>query len=87
LALRRRVVLATLLGVFVLASVQQANACACCSAQGDRMDLVSKLDSFYSDELSHLRFGNTAELFLGEADPDMVKGIATPAARYDLQAS
>jgi hypothetical protein len=51
------------------------------------VELVSPLDSFYSDELSHLRFGNTAELFLGEADPDMVKGIATPAAKYDLQAS
>jgi hypothetical protein len=71
----------------VFAATQLANACACCSSRGERMDLLSPLDSFYSDELSHLRFGDTAELFLGEADPEDVKGIATPAAKYDLQAS
>jgi hypothetical protein len=34
-----------------------------------------------------LRFGPKAELFLGEAEPETVKGITTPAEKYDLQAA
>jgi hypothetical protein len=64
---------------------QDAGACACCTSPGERTDLSMKLGSYHSDELSHLRFGPKAQLFLGEAEPETVKGITTPAEKYDLQ--
>ena len=66
---------------------QEARACACCTSPGARTDLVVKLESGHADELNRLRFGPQAELFLGEADPESVKGITTPAEKYDLQAA
>lgn len=75
-----------LIAFLAYAPWQKASACACCTSSGERSDLVVKLESGHADELSRLRFGPTAELFLGEADPDSVKGISTPSARYELQA-
>ncbi len=66
---------------------QGALACACCSATGERTDLVMPLGASYIQDLESLRFDKTAELFLGEADPEMVKGIATPSDKYDLHAA
>jgi hypothetical protein len=34
-----------------------------------------------------LRFDSAAELFVGEATPDEIKGISTPSERYKLQVS
>ena len=64
---------------------QEARACACCTSPGERFDLAMKLESGHTEELSRLRFGPKAELFLGEAEPETVKGITTPAEKYDLQ--
>jgi hypothetical protein len=77
-----------LMAVFlVFAATQQAAACACCSSVGERSELTVKLNSGHVAELERLRFERTAQLFLGEADPDSVKGIATPSDRYELDAS
>jgi hypothetical protein len=64
-----------------------ALACACCTNTGERTDLVMPLNSGHMDEIAKLRFDKTATLFLGEADPESVKGITSPASRYALQVS
>ena len=84
---RTRGLLPALSAVLLLcAAWRDARACACCTSVGERTDLVMKFESYYSDEIQRLRFSATAQLFLGEADPESVKGIATPSERYDLQA-
>jgi hypothetical protein len=77
--------LLALIALLASAPWQDADACACCTSPGERADLVVKLESGHAEELSRLRFGPKAELFLGEAEPETVKGITTPAAKYDLQ--
>ena len=76
------------LTVALLLSVGRAPAlaCACCTSVGERMDLAMPLNAGHVEELQRLRFEKIAQLFLGEADPDSVKGIATPSERYDLDA-
>jgi hypothetical protein len=69
------------------AAWQSALACACCSNPGDRTDIVMKLDKGYVEELAQLRFERTAMLFLGEAEPDTVKGITTASEKYELEAA
>src|ERR1700738_2821840 len=70
-----------------LATWQDALACACCSSTGKRTDIVTKLDTNRVEQLGQLRFDPAATLFLGEADPESVKGIATPSEKYQLQAA
>ncbi len=77
--------LLALIALLASAPWQDAGACACCTSIGERTDLVMKLDKGYVEELERLKFEPTATLFLGEADPEMVKGITTPAAQYNLQ--
>jgi len=75
--------------IVLLASAfwQEVSACACCTSPGERTDLSMKLESYHSDELDPLRFSPKAQLFLGEAEPETVKGITTPAGKYNLQAA
>lgn len=75
--------LAVLASLFL--SLQDAHACACCTNTGQRHDAVETLDSDRLDEIGRLRFGPVAQLFTGEADPDMIEGIATPSSRYNLR--
>lgn len=70
-----------------VAAVGEASACACCTNTGQRNIAVDKLDPGRLDEVRKVRFGGTARLFLGEAEPEFVKGIATPAERYTLTAA
>lgn len=64
---------------------RQAQACACCTNEGQRYVGVEKLDARRRDELSRLAFKSEAQLFTGEAEPADVKGIATPSSRYDVK--
>jgi hypothetical protein len=61
-------------------------ACACCSNKGQRNVNVDALDQSKRALLEELRFADRAELFLGEADPDSVEGIANPSSSYVLEA-
>jgi hypothetical protein len=71
----------------MFAAGPDALACACCTSTGTRTDVVMKLNSGYVAELERLRFDRTAQLFLAESEPETVRGITTPAEKYDLQAS
>lgn len=77
--------LALCAALFAGAASQDAIACACCTSTGERFDLVTKVDKYHVEELQRVRFDGKAVLFLGEAEPEMVKGISTPAARYELK--
>ncbi len=80
-----------LAALFVVTALGAASdgafACACCTSAGERTDLIMRISSSHVAELRQLRFDKTAALFLGEADPESIKGIATPAEKYDVQAA
>jgi hypothetical protein len=61
-----------------------AYACACCTNTGQRNVAVYTLENFRRAEIDLVRFGPEARLYTGEADPEMIKGIATPSSRYAL---
>jgi hypothetical protein len=75
--------------VFVMlcffAAFDRAIACACCADAGSRVVTVEKLDAPRLDKIDQLRFGKTAELFVGEGDVNAVKGIASASEHYDLE--
>lgn len=73
--------------VLAIATWRAAFACACCTNIGQRNVGTVRLDAYKLDEINRLRFAREAKLFTGEADPSDVRGIATPAARYDLTAA
>ena len=70
-----------------LVAPREALACACCSHQGQRNVNVEALDQGKRALLEELRFADSAKLYLGEADPDSVAGIANPSAAYALEAA
>ena len=70
-----------------LAAPREAHACACCTNPGQRNVDVEALDQGKRALLEELRFADAAKLFLGEADPDSVKGIANPSTDYTLNAA
>jgi hypothetical protein len=63
-----------------------ALACACCSHPGQRNVNVEPLEESKRVVLEELRFADKAKLYLGEADPDSVEGIAEASSRYALKA-
>ena len=74
-----------LLSVILLAlGVGEAQACACCTNQGQRYTGVQKLDASRREQLGQLRFNAAATLYTGERDTTDIKGIATPASDYEL---
>jgi hypothetical protein len=76
-----------LLAAFLsLGAPSAANACACCSHQGQRNVNVVAFDQSKRAVLEELRFADEAELYLGEADPDSVEGIANASSAYALKA-
>jgi hypothetical protein len=72
--------------MLLLAGLDGAYACACCTEIGQRYVGVQKLDSFRVEEIDKLRFADTAQLYIGVGDADDIKGIASPTGDYSLQA-
>jgi hypothetical protein len=79
---------AALLGVAALAvaTFNAAQACACCTNPGQRTVDVVKLDAGLREQLMQMRFADTAQPFVGEADTADIKGITPPSERYALNA-
>jgi hypothetical protein len=63
-------------------------ACACCAHPGEyQIDFV-KPDEFKLSVIKRIRFGTKAELWTGEADPEVAaEGLAHPADSYSLTGS
>ncbi len=61
-----------------------AQACACCTNPGQRMVALEPLAASRLANLQGLQFARAAQLYLGEADTDSIRGITTPSEHYDL---
>jgi hypothetical protein len=70
----------------ILASFAPADtfACACCSNSGHYSIRTYKPEEFHLDILQEMKFDKTAELFLTEADFEMIKGL--DAIREEMSA-
>ena len=63
-------------------------ACACCAHPGEYQIGFVKPDAYKLSVMKRIRFGTTANLFTGEAEPDdAAKGLAHPADTYSLSGS
>ena len=63
-------------------------ACACCAHPGEYPIDFVKPDEFKLSVIKRIRFGTKAELWTGEADPELAaKGLAHPADSYSLTGS
>src|SRR6266498_3272016 len=63
-------------------------ACACCAHPGEYQINFVKPDAYKLSVMKRMRFGTTAYLFTGEAEPDVAaKGLAHPADTYSLSGS
>jgi hypothetical protein len=79
---RVRVIALVLLTWIALAA--QAEACACCTNPGQRTVQSVRFDTTHRAQFQDLKFAPGAELYLGEGDPEQVKGVAQPSAHYTL---
>jgi hypothetical protein len=80
---RMRIAVA-LFAAAVIFAPAAAQACACCSQTAWRRVEVEKLAPHHFGEINQLRFAKTAQLMLGEADDDGIKGLTDPDEDYDL---
>ena len=63
-------------------------ACACCAHPGEYQINFVKPDAFKLSVIKRIRFGTKAELWTGEADPEVAaEGLAHPADSYSLTGS
>ena len=63
-------------------------ACVCCAHPGEYQINFVKPDKFKLSVIKRIRFGTKAELWTGEAEPDVAaKGLAHPADSYSLAGS
>jgi hypothetical protein len=63
-------------------------ACACCAHPGEYQVKFIKPDAYKLGMMEQMRFGTTAHLFTGEAEPDdATKGLAHPTDNYSLTGS
>ncbi len=82
---RTRRLFSVAMGVTLLLLPSRVWACACCAHPGEyQIDFV-KPDEFKLSVIKRIRFGTKAELWTGEADPEVAaKGLAHPADSYSL---
>ncbi|MGZ8843210.1 MAG: hypothetical protein ACXW18_06075 [Pyrinomonadaceae bacterium] len=67
---------------------QQVWACACCAADGQYRIGMNKPGNSEIELMKRIRFGDTANVFTGEAEvEDAVKGLTHPAETYSLTGS
>jgi hypothetical protein len=63
-------------------------ACACCAHPGEYQINFVEPDAYKLGEMKRIRFGIKADLWTGEADPDVAaKGLTHPADTYSLSGS
>lgn len=63
-------------------------ACACCAHKGEYQIEFVKPDGYTLSIMKRIRFGTKAELWTGEAEPEVAaEGLAHPADSYSLTGS
>lgn len=58
-----------------LAFAAEISACACCAEPGTYSIRTGKPDGYYLEILKEIKFGDTANLYLTEADFEIIKGL------------
>jgi len=58
--------------------VTDAQACACCSDTGQRIEQTQQLDNYSRDELAAIRFAPQTKLYADAGFPDTVSGVQDP---------
>lgn len=81
----KRILFAFCAALGLLAALNDARACACCTNIGQRNVGTVEFDSGRRAHVEDIKFGAAAELYVGEGDVENVKGIATPSQYYELQ--
>ena len=85
---RTRHLFSVAMGVTLLLLPSRVWACACCAHPGEYQIGFVKPDEFKLSVIKRIRFGTKAELWTGEADPEVAaKGLAHPADSYSLTGS
>lgn len=62
-----------------LFAADKAEACACCTEPGQRLELTSTMDAYVRGELALVRMKPAATLFSDPGFPDSVEGLANPS--------
>ena len=76
------------MGVTLLLLPSRVWACACCAHPGEYQIEFVKPDEFKLSVIERIHFGTKAELWTGEADPEVAaEGLAHPAHSYSLTGS
>jgi len=85
---RTRLLFSVAMWVALLLLPNRVWACACCAHPGEyQIDFV-KPDGFKLSVIKRIHFGTKADLWTGEADPEVAaKGLAHPADTYSLSGS
>jgi hypothetical protein len=62
-----------------------ALACACCTEPGQRLEIVTPIDSYLRDELQSIAIASTARLYTDAGFPETVEGVESPSdAGYSI---
>jgi len=86
--LRTRHLFSVAMGVTLLLLPSRVWACACCAHPGEYQIEFVKPDEVKLSVIKRIRFGTKAELWTGEADPEVAaEGLAHPADSYSLTGS
>ena len=85
---RTRHLFSVAMGVTLLLLPSRVWACACCAHSGEYQINFVKPDAYKLSVIKRIRFGTKAELWTGEADPEVAaKGLPHPADSYSLTGS
>jgi hypothetical protein len=86
--MRRTVVSAALMATALVMRAGTAQACACCTEPGQRMESNGPIDTYIAAELARIRFAPTAVLYSDAGFPDSIQGFANPSTDpYAVRAS
>jgi len=79
---------AVAMGITLLLPPSHVWGCACCAHPGEYQIEFVKPDDFKLSVIERIRFGTKADLWTGEADPEVAaKGLAHPEDAYSLSGS
>jgi hypothetical protein len=77
--MRRATTLALTMAAALFAQTEAAQACACCTEPGQRMDFSGPIEPYVRAELALMRFAPTAVLYSNAGFPDNISGIVNPS--------
>ena len=86
--MRRATTSALTLAAALIAQTEAAQACACCTEPGQRMDISGPVETYVRGELALMRFAPTAALYSDAGFPDSISGIVNPSTNpYRVRAA